>query len=86
LLRVLVGREKTIALYGPAGFIDQVHHKLQAYRWNLVNQFASDLIFVVTEIDSEFFSRAAQSCLKKSQRSTPKPLSLMIVLVPRLCN
>src|SRR5215831_20726189 len=34
LLRLLVGREKQVALYGPSGFIDHVHHKLQAYRWN----------------------------------------------------
>lgn len=42
LLRVMAGRQKTIAFYGPRGFIDQVYHKLQAYRWNLVDQFASD--------------------------------------------
>src|SRR6516225_7022557 len=34
LLRLLVGREKEINLYGPTGFIDDVHHKLSAYRWN----------------------------------------------------
>ena len=52
LLRVLVGRDTKINLYGPAGFIDQVGHKLQAYCWNLANRYLSDLIFVVTEIDS----------------------------------
>ncbi len=60
LLRLLVGREKKVALYGPTGFIDQVHHKLQAYRWNLVDRYASDLVFVVTEIASASESRAAQ--------------------------
>ena len=35
LLRLLVGRDKQISLYGPAGFVDRVHHKLQAYLWNL---------------------------------------------------
>jgi ribonuclease Z len=29
LLRVLVGRDKKISLYGPQGFIDHVHHKLR---------------------------------------------------------
>jgi ribonuclease Z len=38
LLRVLVGREKTLNFYGPQDFIDQVHHKLLAYRWNLVDR------------------------------------------------
>ena len=32
LLRLLVGREKTVSLYGPDGFIDQVAHKLAGYR------------------------------------------------------
>jgi ribonuclease Z len=50
LLRLLVGREKTIRLYGPEGFIDQVAHKLAGYRWNLVERYAVDLIFEVMEI------------------------------------
>jgi len=66
LLRVLVGRQKMIAFYGLRGFIDQVHHKLHAYRWNLVDQFTSDLVFAVTEIDSDFCSRSARLRLKKS--------------------
>ena len=33
LLRLLLGRDKTVALYGPSGFIDRVEHKLKAYTW-----------------------------------------------------
>jgi ribonuclease Z len=50
LLRLMVGREKTIEFFGPAGFAERVHHKLQAYRWNLVEGYACDLVLVVTEI------------------------------------
>src|SRR5260221_4310910 len=57
LLRILVGREKTVALYGPRGFIDHVHHKLQGYLWNLADRYLSDLVFVVTEIASSSESR-----------------------------
>jgi ribonuclease Z len=64
LLRLLVGREKTVNLYGPAGFIDQVAHKLQAYRWNLVDRFLCDLVFVVTEIDPARTTRNARFRLK----------------------
>ena len=64
LLRLLVGREKTIRLFGPEGFIDNVHHKLLGYRWNLVDRYLSDLSFVVTEIDSSFASRTSQFRLK----------------------
>ena len=66
LLRVLVGREKKIRLYGPNGFIDHVHHKLLAYRWNLVDRFMFDLVFVVTEIDADFATRTAQLRLKNA--------------------
>ena len=52
LLRVLVGRRKTVHLFGPSGFIDRVHHKLQGYHWNLVDSYEADLVFIVSEIIS----------------------------------
>jgi len=64
LLRLLVGREKEISLYGPKGFIDNVHHKLHAYHWNLADHYLCDLAFVVTEIDSSFESRTVRFRLK----------------------
>jgi ribonuclease Z len=64
LLRLLVGRDKKISLYGPKGFIDNVYHKLHAYHWNLVDRYLCDLIFVVTEIDSSFESRTVRFRLK----------------------
>ncbi len=66
LLRVLVGRDKTINLYGPTGFIDQVEHKLQAYRWNLVDRYLSDLVFVVTEINAALATVTAQFRFKNA--------------------
>jgi ribonuclease Z len=64
LLRLLVGREKKIRLYGPTGFIDHVRHKLCAYRWNLVDRYPRDLVFVVMEIDSSLETRTVQFRLK----------------------
>lgn len=66
LLRLLVGREKTVKLYGPPGFIEHVQHKLQGYRWNLVDRYVSDLIFVVTEIDCSLSTRTARFRLKNA--------------------
>ena len=62
LLRLLVGRDKRLALYGPPGFIERVHHKLQAYQWNLVDRYANDLVFDITEIDARHETRSA--CLR----------------------
>src|SRR5438445_4568622 len=52
LLRLLVGREKTVHLYGPSGFAERVFPKLQAYRWNLVESYPCDLAFVVSELET----------------------------------
>jgi ribonuclease Z len=64
MLRILVGREKTIQLYGPQGIIAQVAHKLSAYCWNLVGSYACDLVFRVSEIHSLQQCRIAQFRLK----------------------
>jgi ribonuclease Z len=50
LLRICLGREKRLRLFGPPGFIDQVHHKLSAYTWNLVENYLNDFTLEVTEV------------------------------------
>jgi ribonuclease Z len=52
LLRLLLGREKTVGIYGPIGLIDAIEHKLKAYTWNLIESFEGDLVFWATEIDT----------------------------------
>jgi ribonuclease Z len=66
LLRVLVGREKSLNFYGPKDFIDQVHHKLLAYRWNLVDRYVCDLVLVAREIDASLATTAARFRLKNA--------------------
>ena len=66
LLRILVGREKTINLYGPTEFIDQVAHKLQAYRWNLADRYDCELVFIVSEIVSPEEIRTARFRLSRA--------------------
>ena len=60
LLRILLGRDKVLHLYGPPGFIDRVEHKLAAYTWNLVANYESDFVVRVTEVDLEGGSSAAE--------------------------
>jgi len=50
LLRICLGREKRLRLFGPPGFIDRVEHKLGAYTWNLVDNYETDLVLLVTEL------------------------------------
>jgi ribonuclease Z len=66
LLRLLLGREKTVGVYGPPGLIDAVEHKLKAYSWNLIGGYESNLVFRVTETDltGKFLSAAFASCTR----------------------
>ncbi|HEY7242803.1 MAG TPA: MBL fold metallo-hydrolase [Xanthobacteraceae bacterium] len=66
LLRLLVGRDKQVSLYGPQGFIDHVHHKLHGYRWNLVDRYLCDLVLVATEIDPSLATRTVRFRLKNA--------------------
>jgi ribonuclease Z len=76
LLRVLVGRDKRLNLYGPAGFIDRVAHKLLGYCWNLIDRFAVDLIFVVTEVKPDLQTRTARLRLKNGFAVEPADAAL----------
>src|SRR5690242_509231 len=60
LLRLHVGREKQISLFGPTGFIDHVGHKLHGYLWNLAESYPCDLVFLVTEIDATLATRTVR--------------------------
>jgi ribonuclease Z len=53
LLRTLLGREKTLALCGPEGFIKNVEGKLAGYAWNLVGNFNYHLNLEITEVNSQ---------------------------------
>ncbi|MGB8428082.1 MAG: ribonuclease Z, partial [Desulfobacterales bacterium] len=39
LLRLLMGRDKRLSLYGPRGFLKNVEGKLAGYTWNLVDNY-----------------------------------------------
>src|SRR5260370_229077 len=71
LLRLLVGREKAVYLYGPSGFAQRVFHKLQAYRWNLVEGYPCDLVFVVSELETPNSISTSQFRLKRAFAAEP---------------
>lgn len=59
LLRLCLGRDLRIRMFGPAGFLAQVEHKLSAYTWNLVANYATDFSLEVTEVLSDTVARRA---------------------------
>ena len=53
LLRLLLGRDKEIHLFGPSNFIQKVEAKLSAYTWNLIESYENTFSITVTEIQGE---------------------------------
>jgi ribonuclease Z len=53
LLRVVLGRKESIALFGGPDFAAQVEHKLRAYTWNVVHRYEVNLVIDVREIGTD---------------------------------
>lgn len=50
ILRICLGRDRHLSLFGPPGFISNVESKIGAYSWNLVGNYNNDFIIDVTEV------------------------------------
>ena len=56
LLRISLGRDRRIHLYGPPHFLQNVEDKLRSYTWNLVANYTNDFELLVTEIHPQYKS------------------------------
>ncbi|MBW1616901.1 MAG: MBL fold metallo-hydrolase [Deltaproteobacteria bacterium] len=58
LIRIMLGRDKKVYLYGPKGFIKNVEGKLAGYNWNLIKKYKNNFEINVYEIlDKTILSR-----------------------------
>lgn len=71
LVRLCLGRDKCLRLYGPPGFIDCVAHRLAGYSWNLVRNYENDFTLVVTEHEADGRRRAARFDCRNAFRREP---------------
>jgi len=78
LLRLLVGRERSVHLYGPLGLAEHVYHKLQGYRWDLVEGYRYDLVFIVSELQTPQSVVTTRFRLKAAFASEPPVSSATI--------
>lgn len=62
LLRIVLGRNRNIKLFGPSGFISNVEGKLNSYTWNLIKDHS--LILDVAEIHPTVIKKKVFSCEK----------------------
>ncbi len=50
MLRILLGRDKELHLFGPQGFLDNLSSKLSGYCWNLVENYQNRFVLHATEL------------------------------------
>lgn len=53
LLRCLLGRDKTLHVWGPPGMIEGVESKLNAYSWDLIERYKANLVLHVSELSGD---------------------------------
>ncbi|HEX8839418.1 MAG TPA: hypothetical protein VF750_02985 [Sphingomicrobium sp.] len=74
LLRVHVGREKRLQIFGPPGIAACVGHKLKGYDWDLVDRYDTDLAFDVLEVGAHGPERSTRFRFKN--RFEPEALAI----------
>lgn len=60
VLRLCLGREKRLHLYGPPGFTTRVEHRLASFTWNLVDSYPTDFTVVAAELHPDGSSISAE--------------------------
>ena len=66
-----MGREKSVHLYGPLGLAEHVYHKLQGYRWDLVEGYGCELVFIVNELSTTQSILTTQFWLRRAFAAEP---------------
>jgi ribonuclease Z len=66
LLRILLGREKRLRLFGPPGILAQVEHRLASYSWNLLGSYPTELVVEVSELRPDGSSERAEFSSRRS--------------------
>jgi ribonuclease Z len=72
LLRVCLGRDTGIRLYGPPGFVAQVGHKLAAYTWNVVDHYQTEFVVTAHEVSQDW--RLSSARYSSRHRFEAEPL------------
>jgi len=72
LLRVLLGREKEIHLFGPPEFFSRVEGKLAGYTWNLVDEYEYKLAIRVSEVWPQKLKTRTYLCEERFVATEPE--------------
>jgi len=67
LLRLMLGRTKTLDLFGPEGFLGHIEGKLTGYTWNLVENYDNHFILNAAEVHPDSLVCQTYRCSDKFQ-------------------
>lgn len=66
LLRIMLGRDKSIRLFGPPGILQQVENRLASYSWNLIGSYPTQFTLSVSELHPDGSGVRAQFCSRRA--------------------
>ena len=87
LLRVFLGREKKLYMYGPKGFLKNVEGKLAGYSWNLVQNFDNRFSLYITEVHAKQLITRQYQCKNRftaSKNTIKQPFNGILFKEPGL--
>ena len=86
-LRVFLGREKELYIYGPKGFLKNVEGKLAGYSWNLVENFDNRFSLYITEVHARQLITRQYQCKNRftaSRNTIKQPFNSILFKEPAL--
>ena len=87
VLRLFLGREKNLYMYGPEGFMKNVEGKLASYSWNLVGNFSNRFSLNVTEVYPNHLISRQYVCQNKfipTKEDVKGPFNAILLKEPAL--
>jgi len=83
LLRIMLGREKRVSMFGPPGILRQVESRLASYSWNLIGSYPTVFTLAVSELYPDGTGLRAQFSSKNAfarEREEPIAFSEGVIL------
>lgn len=87
LLRLLLGREKRLYLYGPEGFLKNIEGKLGGYSWDLVTNYTNQFSLHAVEVRADvliFKQYRCQHNFRSDRPETTMPFDGALLAEPAL--
>ncbi|MDY6830953.1 MAG: MBL fold metallo-hydrolase [Thermodesulfobacteriota bacterium] len=70
-LRLALGRDREVHLFGPENFLSNISGKLRAYTWNLTDRYEKSLRLQVTEVTSRGMRTQKYRCQDRFAPTAP---------------